>query len=213
MTADTLVLFAVTELLLSLSPGPAVLLVVSLAIRAGSLQALWAAAGIIALNAFYFALSALGIGALILASSTLFTALKWVGAAYLVWLGIGMIRPILAHLVRGEPLVDGAAGHTVPSRRGAFWKGFAVQGANPKNLAFFVALLPQFLAPEGDVATQLVLLGIVSVLVELPVLVAYALLASASLRWLSAPLMRWVEGGAGALLVGLGAALAPSRDR
>lgn len=213
MAFETIALFALTELLLSLSPGPAVLLVVSLAMRGGAPQALSAAAGILALNALYFALSALGVGALILASATLFAVMKWAGAAYLVWLGIGMIRPLVAHVVRGVPLAGVTTERTPSSRRRAFWKGFAVQGANPKNLAFFVALLPQFVAPEGDIAVQLIVLGIVSVLVELPVLVLYALLASASLRWLGGRVMAWIEGGAGAVLVGLGAVLALSRER
>lgn len=213
MSIETVALFALTELLLSLTPGPAVLLVVSLAIRAGPPPALAAAGGVIALNAACFALSAAGVGAVILASATLFTILKWAGAAYLVWVGVQMIRPIFAHLLRGKPLAGAAPGRAAASARAAFWRGFAVQGANPKNLAFFVALLPQFVSPDADVAAQLLVLGLVSVLVELPVLVAYALLASASLRWLRGAAIHWLEGGAGAILVGLGAALALSRER
>jgi len=214
MSVETVALFALTELLLSLAPGPAVLLVVSLAMRAGPMPALSAAAGVVALNAVYFVLSAIGIGAAILASAALFTLLKWAGAAYLVWLGIGMIRPLVAHGLRGEPLAGvPRSGRDPPTRRGAFWKGVAVQGANPKNLAFFVALLPQFVSPEGNVAAQLLLLGVVSILIELPVLIAYVLIASASLRWLRGTAVRWLEGGAGAILVGLGAALALSRER
>jgi threonine/homoserine/homoserine lactone efflux protein len=86
-----------------------------------------------------------------------------------------------------------------------------VQASNPKNLAFFVALLPQFITPGEGVGLQLVVLGIVSVAVELPILVAYSVLAAASTRWLRARAILWIEGLAGGILVGLGAALASAR--
>lgn len=212
MTVETILLFALTEFLLSLTPGPAVLLVLGLAIRGGARLGLAASAGVIATNIIYFGLSALGVGAVIVASATLFTILKWVGAAYLAYLGIQMIRPLVRHLVHGEPVETAALpGAALPSAGKAFRRAMVVQAANPKNLAFFVALLPQFVTPGEGVAMQLVLLGVVSVLVELPILVAYALLAAASTRFIRARVILWIEGVAGGILVGLGAALAAAR--
>ncbi|WP_108658875.1 LysE family translocator [Acuticoccus kandeliae] len=215
MTGETLLLFVATEFVLSLTPGPAVLLVVATALRSGPVPALGSVCGVLATNAAYFALSALGVGALIVASATLFTIVKWVGAAYLVYLGIGMVRPLIRRLVRG-PQASGADG-PVPvapiSFRRAMGKGIAVQAANPKNLAFFVALLPQFVTPDGAVATQLAVLGVVSILVELPVLLAYLLLATVSWRWMRHRAILWLEGIGGGILIGLGAALAASRAR
>lgn len=212
MSLETILLFALTEFLLSLTPGPAVLLVLGLAIRGGARLGLGASAGIIATNVVYFGLSALGVGALIIASGTLFTIVKWVGAAYLAYLGIQMIRPLVRHLVHGVPAEAAtvpAAG--LPSAGAAFRRAMMVQASNPKNLAFFVALLPQFVTPGEGVGMQLVVLGVVSVLVELPILVAYALLAAASTRFIRARLILWIEGIAGGILVGLGAALAAAR--
>jgi threonine/homoserine/homoserine lactone efflux protein len=212
MSVETLLLFALTEFLLSLTPGPAVLLVLGLSIRGGARLGLAASAGILATNVIYFGLSALGVGALIVASGTLFTVVKWVGAAYLAWLGIQMIRPLVRHLVHGEP-VDAASmpKSAPPSAAVAFRRAMILQAANPKNLAFFVALLPQFVTPGEGVGMQLVLLGVVSVAVELPILVAYAVLAAASTRFIRARVILWIEGIAGGILVGLGAALAAAR--
>jgi homoserine/homoserine lactone efflux protein len=102
-----------------------------------------AAAGILAGNTFYFALSATGIAAVIVASHAVFGALKWAGAAYLAWLGLRML------LARAP-----GAGAAAPQRPGrlcadrVFSRAFIVQAANPKALVFFVALLPQFINPR-----------------------------------------------------------------
>src|SRR5262245_58468310 len=88
MTWSTWFMFFVVETALCFTPGPAVLLVLSQALTRGSSRAVWSIGGIIAANTVYFVLSATGIGAILLASYQLFFAIKWVGAAYLVWLGI-----------------------------------------------------------------------------------------------------------------------------
>jgi len=215
MALDTLLLFAATEFLLCLSPGPSVLFVMGLAMRAGTRTGWAAAAGVTAGTAFYFALSALGVGALILASHALFTAVKWAGAAYLVYLGAGMIRPLAVALWTGtmpsagfvRPVADG----TGAAR--AFWKGFAIQLANPKTLMFFIALFPQFITPDGNVALQFMLMGLVSASMEMPILMAYALVSAVSARWMAQKAMLWFEGLAGGFLVFIGGALAFSRGR
>src|SRR5450631_297155 len=106
MTFPTWLLFCVTETVLCFIPGPAVLFVLATALRRGFPPASVAAAGILAGNAFYFALSATGIAAVIITSHRVFSALKWAGAAYLVWLGL---RMLLARTARRGPALPADA--------------------------------------------------------------------------------------------------------
>ncbi|MEL7213403.1 MAG: LysE family translocator [Pseudomonadota bacterium] len=221
MDLSALAFFAVTEFILSLTPGPAVLLVMSLSMRSGFRSGFMATLGILATNAVFFTLSALGVGALIVASATLFTVVKWGGAAYLVYLGIGMIWPLLrrqgsadrpSSSTAFQSLKNPEAIRTSTATR-AFWKGFALQASNPKNIAFFVAILPQFIDPAGNVPLQLVILGVVSVLIELPILVFYAAAFTLSGRIMKDRVIAWIEAIGGGILVMLGVALArTSRD-
>ena len=219
MDLDTIALFALTEFLLSLTPGPAVLLVIGLSMRQGFRLGVMATFGILSTNAVFFALSALGVGALILASAALFTVLKWIGAAYLVYLGIGMIAPLVRRWWRRR--AGGGGLDLEEARRAApaapqtalrsFWQGFSLQSSNPKNLAFFVAILPQFVAPDGNVAAQMAVLGVVSVLLELPILLVYGAASAVSARLMTERTIEWIEALGGGVLVALGGALASSR--
>lgn len=210
--------FAATEFLLCLSPGPAVLLVVGLSMRQGFWSSQSAAAGILATNIFYFALSAAGVASVILASATLFAMLKYAGAAYLAYLGVKMIAPLIASLgKKGGDDEDAALSSAArineapqPLLR-VFAKGFGVQASNPKNLAFFVAILPQFIDPAGPVALQMGVLGTVSVLLELPILAVYALAFSSLGRIVTNKTVMWTEAAAGSVLIFLGLALAWQR--
>jgi len=198
MSFESWMVFCVTEAVLCVTPGPAVLLVVSLALRRGARPGLGAAAGIVAANAAYFALSAAGIAALLLASSELLLVLKWCGAAYLAWLGLHLI-------LRGG---SGAQGTPDQLARRAFWRGLVTQGANPKAIAFFVALLPQFLDASRPLAPQLLLLGASSVVIEYATLFAYAR-AAANAGHIAGPrVVRFLERVGGTLLVSAGARLA-----
>ena len=136
MSLDVWIVFAVTETALCLMPGPAVLLVLSQALTRGTRASLWSNAGILAGNTFYSLLSATGLGAVLLASYDMFFAIKWLGAAYLVWLGVSAFFGRSAAL---SVPVDG-----VPDRCCArmFTDGVLLQVANPKALVFFTALLP-----------------------------------------------------------------------
>lgn len=213
MDWSNLAAFAVTEFLLCLSPGPAVLLVVGLSMRQGLWRSQCAAAGILTTNAIYFALSAAGVASLILASATLFYVLKIVGALYLAWLGVKMVLPLIQAWWRGEkhdaPFAEASKmprAQSAPLR--LYWKGISLQAANPKNLAFFVAILPQFIEPHGPVAFQMVVLGSVSVLLELPVLFIYALSFSALAKVITERVVLWIEAIAGGILILLAGALA-----
>lgn len=209
MDASVWVLFVVTETLLCLTPGPAVLYVVSYGLRYGPGSAIPASLGIVTGNVIYFALSAAGLGTLILSSHTLFLVVKWVGAVYLIRLGLMMIVARTEQHA-GDPTLVAAARR----RHGrAFRGGVLVQLANPKNLIFFLAILPQFIDPSGAVALQIVILGLTSQVIELLVLSAYA---SAAGRFQGiarrAGLTAWFKRAAGALLIGIGIRLAVIRQ-
>jgi homoserine/homoserine lactone efflux protein len=202
MALEPWLAFCITETVLCFTPGPAVLLVVSFALARGRRAGLAAALGILAANSFYFAVSASGIAALLLASRELFLVLKWAGAAYLVWLGLRML------LSRGgEP----AAAAPVRARR-AFLRGVVVQGANPKALVFFAALLPQFVDPAASVPLQILVLGASSVAIELAALALYALGAARARRWAGARVAGGLQRVGGAFLVAAGARLAAVRS-
>lgn len=200
MSPSHLLLFAATELLLSMTPGPAVLLVVSLGMRRGFASSRRGAIGILAGNAVYFALSGAGLGALLIASKRVFDVLQIAGAAYLVFIGLKMIvRP-------SDP--DAAA--TTNVRESSFLQGLVTQLANPKAIVFFTALLPQFIDPTQPMTIQFLVLGVISIVVELPVLFAYGYAADRG-RAAYGKHARLVERLSGACLVAAGAKLAASR--
>jgi threonine/homoserine/homoserine lactone efflux protein len=203
MPIALILLFAMTEFLLSLSPGPAVLLVVSQGIRSGARASLLGTAGILIANIFYFGISALGLGAILLTSEILFIIIKWSGALYLIYLGAKMIRD--TWLIKPETRDI----KPLPSRRRLFRQGLVTQLANPKAIIFFTALLPQFIDAQGAPAYQFLILGIVSVMVEFPILVMYGWLAAKGGNWLKhSKYFKWLDRVAGAFLIGAGAKLA-----
>lgn len=209
MTWQTWAIFMVTEFVLSLTPGPAVLFVVAQGLRSGGRRSLAANLGILAANAFYFLLSAAGLGAALLTSHGLFLAIRYAGAAYLIFLGISTI------LGKGMAL-EAATGDAAGERGGArlFARGFLLQAANPKALLFFTALLPQFIRPDRPVAPQVAILGVSSVLAEFCVLAGYGFFAGRlSLLAREPRFLVATNRIAGGLLVGAGAGLALAGDR
>jgi len=201
MSPSNLLLFAATELLLSMTPGPAVLLVVSQGMRRGFASSRRGAAGILTGNAIYFALSAAGLGALLVASKRVFDVLQIVGAAYLVLLGLKM-------LVMPSRQVDESS--RLRGDSGSFVQGLLTQLANPKAIVFFTALLPQFVDPTQPMTMQFVILGTISIMLELPVLLLYGFAADRGrARYRRhAPLF---ERLAGACIIAAGAKLAAMR--
>src|SRR5262245_59360189 len=126
MKFETWFLFVITEAVLSVTPGPAVLFVLSQAIRQGATKSVWASLGILSTNAMYFALSATSLGAIIMASYDLFFLVKWVGAAYLVYLGLQSFfrKSSILKMPADKPMRD--------SNWRTWMDGFLLQGANPK---------------------------------------------------------------------------------
>jgi len=171
MSVETWVVFALTEAALCLTPGPAVLLVLSQGLARGTGASVWSNLGILAGNACYFALSATGLGALLVTSYALFSFIRWIGAAYLVWLGLA------AFFGKAAVLLVTSAPDAPTSGRRPFIGGVVLQLANPKALVFFTALLPQFIARHDSLVIQVVILGVTSVVIEVFVLLAYGALA------------------------------------
>jgi threonine/homoserine/homoserine lactone efflux protein len=208
MTFQTWLMFCITETVLSFTPGPAVLFVISTSLARGARAGLAASLGILSINVFYFALSATSLGAILAASWQLFEVIKWLGAAYLVWLGLQMV-----FTSGGGSKPAGELPQPTPrSARRAYRLGVLTQGANPKAIAFFTAILPQFIDTEANVGWQVLILGVSSVLLEFAILSVYVVTCHTARRWarnprLATPLKRV----GGVLLIAAGARLAATR--
>lgn len=203
-----LALFAGAALLLNLTPGPDMLFVAGTAAAQGRRAGILAAFGVGAGCLFHTGLAALGLTALLAASELAFNALKWAGAAYLVWIGVAMLRA-------GRS--QAPAGAAVPMRTDhPFWQGALTNALNPKVALFFLAFLPQFIdAGSPGQAWALAALGTLFNLGGTAVNLVVALAASRvaaglSRRSAAGRLGPWLRRAAGAMFVGLGAKLALS---
>jgi threonine/homoserine/homoserine lactone efflux protein len=201
MDPATWIAFAFASLILLVIPGPTVLLVVSYALTQGKRVALAMAAGVALGDLTAMTLSLAGLGALMLASATLFTVLKWVGAAYLVYLGIRLWRanPVLPETadVPGLP-VGGIFGHA-----------FLVTALNPKSIAFFVAFVPQFIDHDAPLLPQLVIMEATFVFLAGLNALVFALAADQLRQRIRKPgVLRWMNRAGAGCLVGMGAATA-----
>jgi threonine/homoserine/homoserine lactone efflux protein len=203
---QTWLLFIATEGVLSVTPGPAVLYVLSQAIRSGPGKSIWGSCGILSANILYFALSATSLGALIVTSYRLFFWIKWIGAGYLICLGLSNFFGKTSAIA----LPEGGS----PYRSGPriLRDGFFLQAANPKALLFFTAILPQFIDPRQKVGFQVFVLGISSTLMEFTILFLYGQLAVRALSTARSPRFeRITSWAAGSLLIGAGVGLARLR--
>ena len=171
MTWTTWRAFFIVEAIMCLSPGPAVIFVVSRRIAHGLGTSLWATLGILAGNTAYFVLVAAGLATLLEASPDAFLVLKTAGAVYLIYLGATTIwTACTANTSTIDPRAIRPGWHTL-------LRGFALQTSNPKAIVFFAAFLPQFIDPAGSIAAQVGILGVTSLLTELGVLAGYGYLA------------------------------------
>ena len=198
--------YVVASLALILTPGQDMLYVISRSLAQGRAAGLYSAIGVILGILVHTALAALGVGAILNASEALFLALKLVGAAYLVYLGLRLL------LSRSHELpVGAAAGILRPAS--LVWQGLLSNVSNPKIVLFFFAFLPQFVDPASPHPTRdLVFLGVLYAALGLPVKAGVGLAAGS----LSEAIRRrpralaWVNRASGAILVGLGLRLAAS---
>lgn len=196
MTLELWLAFVAASSLLLIIPGPTVLLVVSYALGQGWRTALPMAVGVALGDFTAMTLSMLGLGALLAASATLFTILKWVGAAYLVWLGIKLWR------AGGTAEVP----HNGSGRRpwAAAW---LVTALNPKSITFFVAFLPAFLDPHADFWTQMLVFETTFLVLAFANALGYALAASRARSLVrNGRAISMINKTGGGLLIGAGVA-------
>lgn len=208
-------LFVTAGLLLNLTPGPDMLYVAGTSAARGTKAGIAASLGIGAGCLVHIVLATVGLSAVLAASALAFTVVKWLGAAYLVWAGLGML------LKRDKAVAAGTGTRPIeagPLRR-VFAQGALINTLNPKVALFFLAFLPQFIdAGQAGQAWAFVLLGLVFNAGGTLVNVAVAMFAgSLRKRFAGRPgagrLGPWLERVVGGLFVGLGVKLALSAQR
>ncbi len=207
MSWETWGLFLAMVTVLCLTPGPAVMFVLSQALRRGTRAAFWSSLGILAGNTFYFVLSVSSLGAILFASYDLFATIRWIGAAYLVWLGV-------TTFIGASPIVPAGPSGGGAARPGPrlVLDGFVLQASNPKALVFFTALVPQFVDPAGSVPSQMAILAATTVVVEFAVLTTYGALAGRATALAAEPRFATATNRvAGTLLVAAGVGTAAIR--
>lgn len=198
--------FTSASIALLLIPGPTVILVLSYALSQGRKVAVASAAGVALGDLIAMTASLAGLGALVLTSATLFALIKWVGAVYLIWMGIGMLRA--AGRQKGLSVMDVPA---LPANS-IFRNATVVTALNPKSIVFFIAFVPQFIQPDAPLLPQFaILIGTFVGLAALNAL-AYALLADRLRTTIRRPaILTWMTRAGGAALITMGALTATLR--
>ena len=205
-----LLLFVVAGWLLNLTPGPDVLYIVTNALRGGARAGIAAGLGITAGCCVHVIAAALGVGALLAASAAAFTVLKWLGAAYLLWVGA---RLLVARAPREEPDIEALAQAEAPAPlRTVFFGGFWTNVLNPKVAIFFLAFVPQFISPDAsDKTLAFLALGALFNINSVPVNTGWALAAAWMARHGAVRRgMHWLDKAAGAMFIAFGLKLALS---
>ncbi len=205
MPIDLWLAFVAASTALLLIPGPTVLLVLSYALSQGKRVAVASATGVAFGDLIAMSASLLGLGALVLASATLFTVLKWIGAIYLIYLGIKLLR---------APASTGLEATTPPdsTARHVFAHTATVTALNPKSIAFFIAFVPQFMWVEQPLLPQFAIL--IATFVGLAAINAltYALAADKLRQTIKRPgVITWLTRGGGVALIGMGVLTATLR--
>lgn len=214
MPTDQLLLFMAAGWLLNLTPGPDVLYMVTHALRSGTRAGIVAGFGITAGCFVHIFAAALGVGALLAASATAFSVLKWLGAAYLFYVGVKLVfsrgggSPLVA-----APGLPPSAGNAATSAE--LWKifvgGFWTNALNPKVAIFFLAFVPQFIAPGTEHPTLAFLaLGVLFNVNAIPINMGWAIAAGWMARraTLIQRGMHWLDRAAGVMFIGFGLKLA-----
>ena len=195
MTLETWLAYVATVLLFMSTPGPSQLLMMSVAMSNGFRRSLANAAGDLSANALQMTLAGLGLAGVLMASGHGFAAVKWLGVAWLVWMGVRQIRASFSRTA--------AAGRTAPATPSRLWLGgFVTSAANPKAIVFFAALFPQFIDPARPVPAQLATLGATYLVIDGAFLAGYGRAASWLGERASGSVRRWIDRLAGAGLIG-----------
>ena len=205
MSFEIWLAFTAATIVLLLIPGPTVLLVVSYTLGQGLRTAFPMAVGVALGDFTAMTLSLLGVGALLATSATIFTIVKWIGAAYLIWLGIKLWRA--GGKLDANPRTDAASAARM---LGHAW---LVTALNPKGITFFVAFLPQFLDPKADFLTQMLVFETTFLVLAFANVLGYALVASRARALVRDDrAIRFVNRIGGSCLIGAGIAAAATRS-
>ena len=205
-----LLTFIAAGLLLNLTPGPDVFFIVTNALRRGVRAGLVAALGIAAGCCVHIVAAAVGVSAVVAASTTAFTVLKWVGAMYLVWVGASMLfaraKPDAPGLMSGVEVTQGSLWRV-------FRRGFWTNAVNPKVALFFLAFVPQFIAPDtAHPSLAFLALGLLFNFNALWINFGWVVAAAWMARRVGAVQrgLQWLERAAGLVFIGFGVRLALS---
>ncbi|SDF85815.1 LysE family translocator [Bosea robiniae] len=205
MTFEAWIAFTAATAVLLVIPGPTILLVISYALGQGWRTAFPIAVSVALGDFTAMTLSMLGVGALLATSALVFTTLKWIGAAYLVWLGIKLFRA--GGTLDAKPREDAAPGRKM---LGHAW---LVTALNPKSITFFVAFLPQFLDTKGDFWTQMLIFEATFITLAFANAMGYALIASRARAVIGNPrAIGLFNKAGGTLLIGAGVATVAIRS-
>jgi len=188
---------------ISLSPGAGAIAAMTSGLRYGFVRGYFTTFGLILGVLTQIVVVGLGVGALIAASEPAFTAVKWAGAAYLVWLGVQQWR------APARPLVEAPEAQVQATRRELVLRGWIVNALNPKATVFLLAVVPQFLDLRAGLAWQYGVIAATLAFTDLVVMAGYTLLAARVLKELrSAAHLKLINRVFGSLFVGVGVLLA-----
>jgi threonine/homoserine/homoserine lactone efflux protein len=205
MTLQTFFLYLAAVFVLTVTPGPSVLMCITNGIHHGVRRAFAGALGSVTAVCLIMVVSAAGLGAILAVSEKVFLILKWCGVAYLAYIGVRTFFSTQSTIGVDE----GHAPATAKSRASLYWQGFLVGGSNPKALLFFTAFFPQFINPQAAQLPQFLVLGATFVCFELFWLTFYAHFAARVAPWLRTPgRAKMFNRLSGATFIGAGALLA-----
>lgn len=191
MSIEAWLIYVATVLALMSTPGPSHLLMISNSVANGFSRGLFTAWGDLTANLLQMLAAGLGLAALLLTVEHALTVIKWLGVAYLLWLGIRMVR-------RG----GAAAGATQPASPKALWlQGFVTSAANPKAVVFFAALFPQFISASEPFWPQLAILSATYLVLDGLFLAAYGAAAGRLASRLKGPASRWLDRLGGTFMI------------
>ncbi|WP_228933258.1 LysE family translocator [Roseibium aggregatum] len=205
MSLETWLAYTLACVVLTIIPGPSVMLVVGQTLMRGKTAAVMCILGDVVGSIVLTGLSFAGVGAILAASTVLFQIVKWTGVVYLAWMGYSQIRE-----ARRDSVLE--PGVRTGSAWGSFWAGTLTAIFNPKAIVFYMAFLAQFIDPAADMTVQLVVLTLTSSVVVMVLLAGYALIAARARKLFQTRLARRRMGYAGGgFMIGGSALMAVTR--
>jgi homoserine/homoserine lactone efflux protein len=206
VTLSTWLTFLLASWAISFSPGAGAISAMSSGLKYGFARGYWNTLGLILGIMFQFVVVGIGLGALLAASETAFAAVKYLGVAYLIYLGVQQFR------ARAAPVAVAGDTHDRGSIRALILRGFLVNASNPKGTVFLLAVVPQFIDPARHLGAQYGAIAATMAITDTVAMAVYTLLAAKVLRLLRNPgHIRWMNRAFGTLFVAAGMFLATFR--